>query len=84
MRVYYDRDADINLIKDKKIIIVGYGSQGHAHAMNLRDSGINNLGIALREESVTRKKVEKAKQLNIKILDENNWYGLLNRWTSFD
>ena len=36
MRVYYDRDADINLIKDKKIVIVGYGSQGHAHAMNLR------------------------------------------------
>ena len=35
MRVYYDRDADLNLIKDKKISIVGYGSQGHAHAMNL-------------------------------------------------
>ena len=34
MRVYYDRDADLNLIKDKKITIVGYGSQGHAHAMN--------------------------------------------------
>ena len=60
MRVYYDRDADINLIKDKKIIIVGYGSQGHAHAMNLRDSGINNLAIALREGSATRKKVENA------------------------
>ena len=60
MRVYYDRDADINLIKDKKIIIVGYGSQGHAHAMNLRDSGINNLAIALREGSATRKKAENA------------------------
>ena len=36
MRVYYDRDADLNLIKDKKIVIVGYGSQGHAHAMNLK------------------------------------------------
>ena len=42
MRVYYDRDADLNLIKDKKIVIVGYGSQGHAHAMNLRDTGIEN------------------------------------------
>ena len=60
MRVYYDRDADINLIMDKKIIIVGYGSQGHAHAMNLRDSGINNLAIALREDSATRKKAENA------------------------
>ena len=39
MRVYYDRDADINLIKGKKVAIVGYGSQGHAHALNLRDFG---------------------------------------------
>jgi len=60
MRVYYDRDADINLIKDKKIVIVGYGSQGHAHAMNLRDSGINNVAVALREGSATRQKAEKA------------------------
>jgi len=60
MRVYYDRDADINLIKDKKIVIVGYGSQGHAHAMNLRDSGINNVAVALRKGSATRQKAEKA------------------------
>ena len=40
MRVYYDRDADVNLIKGKKIAIVGYGSQGHAHTLNLRDSGV--------------------------------------------
>ena len=60
MRVYYDRDADINLIKDKKIVIVGYGSQGHAHAMNLRDSGIEDVAIALREGSPTRKKAENA------------------------
>ena len=40
MRVYYDRDADINLIKIKKVAVVGYGSQGHAHALNLRDSGV--------------------------------------------
>ncbi len=38
MRVYYDRDADLNLIKGKKVAIIGYGSQGHAHALNLRDS----------------------------------------------
>ena len=60
MRVYYDRDADINLITDKKIAIVGYGSQGHAHAMNLRDTGIKNIAVALREESATRKKAENA------------------------
>ena len=48
MRVYYDRDADINLIKNKKIVIVGYGSQGHAHAINLKDSGMENVVVALR------------------------------------
>ena len=58
MRVYYDRDADLNLIKNKKIVIVGYGSQGHAHAMNLRDSGIENIAVALREDSPTREKVK--------------------------
>ena len=60
MRVYYDRDADINLIKEKKIVVVGYGSQGHAHAMNLRDTGIENIAIALREGSTSRKKAENA------------------------
>ena len=39
MRVYYDQDTDIALIKSKKVVIVGYGSQGHAHAANLKDSG---------------------------------------------
>ena len=48
MRVYYDRDADINLIKGKKVCIVGYGSQGHAHALNLRDSGVKEIIIALK------------------------------------
>lgn len=60
MRVYYDRDADVNLIKSKNVAIVGYGSQGHAHAMNLRDSGVKNVRIALRANSATRKKAEAA------------------------
>jgi ketol-acid reductoisomerase len=60
MRVYYDRDADVNLIKGKKIVIVGYGSQGHAHAMNLRDSGVKDVRIALRPGSATVKKAEGA------------------------
>ncbi len=60
MRVYYDRDADIGLIKTKKVAIVGYGSQGHAHAQNLRDSGVAEVAIALREGSATAKKAEEA------------------------
>ncbi|CAN5213097.1 ketol-acid reductoisomerase [soil metagenome] len=60
MRVYYDRDADINLIKGKKVCIVGYGSQGHAHALNLRDSGVKDIIIALKAGSATRKKAEEA------------------------
>src|ERR1700733_6418173 len=51
MRVYYDRDADLNLIKGKKVAIVGYGSQGHAHALNLRDSGVKEVAVALRKSS---------------------------------
>jgi ketol-acid reductoisomerase len=60
MRVYYDSDADVNLIKTKKVLIVGYGSQGHAHAANLRDSGVSEIAVALREGSRTRKKAEAA------------------------
>src|SRR5947199_4647144 len=58
MRVYYDRDADISRILDKKIAIVGYGSQGRAHALNLKDSGVANVAVALRPGSATAKKVE--------------------------
>ena len=54
MRVYYDRDADLNLIKGKKVAIIGYGSQGHAHALNLRDSGVKEVAVALRKGSAGR------------------------------
>jgi ketol-acid reductoisomerase len=60
MRVYYDRDADVNLIKAKKVAVVGYGSQGHAHAMNLRDSGVKDVVVALRPGSASAKKAEGA------------------------
>ncbi|MEJ2016098.1 MAG: ketol-acid reductoisomerase [Limibacillus sp.] len=60
MRVFYDRDADVNLIKDKKVCVVGYGSQGHAHAMNLRDSGVKDVRVALRAGSGSAKKAEGA------------------------
>src|SRR5271169_4100825 len=57
MRVYYDRDADLNLIKGKKVAIIGYGSQGHAHALNLRDSGVKEVTVALRKGSQGVKEV---------------------------
>ncbi|HEY5106918.1 MAG TPA: ketol-acid reductoisomerase [Caulobacteraceae bacterium] len=56
MRVYYDRDADLARILDKNVAIVGYGSQGHAHALNLRDSGVKNVAVALRADSTSAKK----------------------------
>ncbi len=58
MRVYYDRDADVNLVKTKKVVIVGYGSQGHAHALNLRDSGVKEVAVALRPGSASAKTAE--------------------------
>ena len=60
MRVYYDRDADVNLVKSKKVAIIGYGSQGHAHANNLRDSGVKDVVVALRPGSASVKKAEEA------------------------
>jgi ketol-acid reductoisomerase len=60
MRVYYDRDADVNLIKGKKVAVVGYGSQGHAHAQNLHDSGVKDVKVALRAGSPSAKKAEGA------------------------
>ena len=44
MKVFYDKDADLSLIKKRKVAIIGYGSQGHAHACNLKDSGVNVFG----------------------------------------
>ena len=58
MRVYYDRDADVNLIKSKKVAVIGYGSQGHAHANNLRDSGVKDVVVALRPGSPSVQKAE--------------------------
>ena len=60
MRVYYDTDADVNLIKSKKVAIVGFGSQGHAHANNLKDSGAKELVVALRPGSAGIAKAEAA------------------------
>ena len=58
MKMYYEKDADVNLIKEKKVAIFGYGSQGHAHALNLKDSGVKQVVVALREGSPSVKKAE--------------------------
>jgi ketol-acid reductoisomerase len=63
MNVYYDKDADLALIQGKKVTIVGYGSQGHAHANNLKDSGVN-VTVALRESSSS---VIKAKNSGLQV-----------------
>jgi ketol-acid reductoisomerase len=66
MRVYYDRDADVNLIKGKKVAIIGFGSQGHAHALNLKDSGVREMAIGLRPGSAG---VAKAEAAGFRVLD---------------
>ncbi len=59
MNIYYDKDADLSIIKNKKVSIIGYGSQGHAHANNLKDSGVN-VTIGLHANSKSREKAEKS------------------------
>ena len=73
MRVYYDRDADLNLIKGKKVAIIGYGSQGHAHALNLRDSGVKDVAVALRKTSAGVKKAEAEKLKVMEVADAAKW-----------
>ncbi|MGI6097160.1 MAG: ketol-acid reductoisomerase [Dethiobacteria bacterium] len=58
-RLYYDKDADLGLLEGKKIAVLGYGSQGHAHALNLKDSGLDVI-VGLRKESKSRAKAEEA------------------------
>lgn len=59
MNIFYDKDADLELIKSKKVAIIGYGSQGHAHSNNLKDSGVDVV-VGLTKESSSRKKAENA------------------------
>src|SRR5437764_11239758 len=59
MRVYYDKDVDLELIRQKRVVVLGFGSQGHAHALNLRDSGVKDLAVAGRPgASLERAKAE--------------------------
>ena len=73
MKIYYDRDANVDLIKAKKIAIIGYGSQAHAHAQNLRDSGVSEIKIALRSNSASIAKAEAAKFEVISNVEAAKW-----------
>ena len=73
MRVYYDRDADLNLIKGKKVAVIGYGSQGHAHALNLRDSGVKEVAVALRKTSAGVKKAQAEKFKVMEVAEAAKW-----------
>src|ERR1700712_2558196 len=73
MRVYYDRDADLNLIKGKKVAVIGYGSQGHAHALNMRDSGVKDVLVALRKGSHGVKKAEGEKLKVMEVAEAAKW-----------
>src|SRR5207249_6712929 len=63
MKIYYDKDADIQQIRNKKVAVIGYGSQGHAHALSMKESGVSVV-IGLREGSSWRK----AEQSGLKVM----------------
>ena len=73
MKTYYDKDTNKDLIKNKKVAIFGYGSQGHAHALNLKDSGVKNVVVALRDGSSSIKKAESAGLKVMSLSDAAAW-----------
>nr|MDH4443340.1 ketol-acid reductoisomerase [Candidatus Fonsibacter sp.] len=73
MKIFYEKDTNQNLIKNKKVAIFGFGSQGHAHALNLKDSGVKELVVALREDSPSRKKVEASGLKVMSLSDAAEW-----------
>jgi len=77
MKMLYEKDADKNLIKEKKVAIFGFGSQGHAHALNLKDSGVKEVAIALREGSLSRKKAESQGLKVMSLSDAAEWADVL-------
>ena len=77
MKMLYEKDANVDLIKSKKIAIFGFGSQGHAHALNLKDSGVKNVAVALREGSSSQKKAEEQGLKVMSLSDAAEWADVL-------
>jgi len=77
MKMLYEKDANVDLIKSKKIAIFGFGSQGHAHALNLKDSGVKEVVVALREGSSSRKKAEAQGLRVMSLSDAAEWADIL-------
>ncbi len=73
MKMFYEKDADVDLIKSKKVAIFGFGSQGHAHALNLKDSGVKEVAVALREGSSSKKKAESQGHQVMSLSDAAEW-----------
>jgi ketol-acid reductoisomerase len=73
MKMFYEKDAEVDLIKSKKVAIFGFGSQGHAHALNLKDSGVNDVVVALREGSSSKKKAESQGLRVMSLSDAAEW-----------
>ena len=77
MKMLYEKDTNIDLIKSKKIAIFGFGSQGHAHALNLKDSGVKEVVVALRESSSSKKKAEAQGLKVMSLSDAAEWADIL-------
>ena len=77
MKMLYEKDAKVDLIKSKKVAIFGFGSQGHAHALNLKDSGVKEIAIALREGSSSKKKAESQGLKVMSLSDAAEWADVL-------
>ena len=77
MKMLYEKDSNVDLIKSKKIAIFGFGSQGHAHALNLKDSGVKDVAVALREGSPSQKKAEEQGLKVMPLSDAAAWADVL-------
>mgnify|MGYP002652853597 CR=1 FL=1 len=75
--IFYDDNADLSIIQGKKVAVVGFGSQGHAHALNLRDSGAKNVVVALREGSPSKAKAEGEGLQVMDIAEAAKWADLI-------
>ena len=77
MKMLYEKDTDVDLIKSKKIAIFGFGSQGHAHALNLKDSGVKEVVVALRDGSSSKQKAEAQGLKVMSLSDAAEWADIL-------